>query len=315
MNTLAVESANGTYQDDTDRANLNLEIEALKSEIDRIANSTNFNQINLLDGTIGQSLKLDSTSSAAFGADKLASISVSGGKLAAADKFNITIAADTGKVTFAGTSDTSDNVASWTIKDSKGTVITADDTLKAGETYTATATMGTAATSDNTAKYKTLEVTFTTGAEYAVKPSADVTYVADVTKDGLQLQIGSENKEDQRVSLTVADMSQAGLKISDISIATQTEAREAITTIKNAINTVSATRANLGALQNRLEHTTNNLSTMSENLTSAESSIRDVDMSDEYVQYSKNQILSQAATAMLTQANAQPQNVLSLLKS
>ena len=138
--------------------------------------------------------------------------------------------------------------------------------------------------------------------------------VQSTSSDGVTFQIGSENKADQTVSLSINDMSSSGLGVSNVSIKNQGDAKVAIDTIKSAINTVSATRANLGALQNRLEHTENNLSTMSQNLTSAESNIRDVDMSDEYVQYSKNQILSQAATAMLTQANAQPQNVLSLLK-
>jgi flagellin len=119
---------------------------------------------------------------------------------------------------------------------------------------------------------------------------------------------------DQRVSLEVGDMSSAGLGVDNISIATQEDAEDAIDAIKKAINTVSATRADLGALQNRLEHTVNNLTTMSENLTSAESTIRDVDMASEMVELTKNQILEQAATSMLAQANAQPQSVLSLLK-
>ena len=99
-----------------------------------------------------------------------------------------------------------------------------------------------------------------------------------------------------------------------IDISSQTAADSAITTINNAIETVSAERSKLGATQNRLEHTINNLGTSSENLTAAESRIRDVDMAKEIMEISKNAILSQAAQAMLAQANQQPQAVLQLLQ-
>ncbi len=99
-----------------------------------------------------------------------------------------------------------------------------------------------------------------------------------------------------------------------ISLLPQMQASTALTTIKTAIDTVSSERAKLGAVQNRLEHTINNLGTSSENLTSAESRIRDVDMASEMMEYTKNNILTQASQAMLAQANQQPQQVLQLLK-
>jgi flagellin len=99
-----------------------------------------------------------------------------------------------------------------------------------------------------------------------------------------------------------------------INVSTQSKANSAIETINNAITKVSEARSKLGAYQNRLEHTINNLGTSSENLTSAESRIRDVDMASEMSEYSKNNILSQAAQAMLAQANTQPQQVLQLLR-
>ena len=116
------------------------------------------------------------------------------------------------------------------------------------------------------------------------------------------------------MSLVVGDLSSKGLNVNDISVATQDSANAAIATIDNAINTVSGTRADLGALQNRLEHTVNNLGVTNENLTAAESRIRDVDMAKEMMEYTKNNILSQAAQAMLAQANQQPQGVLQLLQ-
>ncbi|MSR91067.1 flagellin, partial [Inconstantimicrobium porci] len=95
---------------------------------------------------------------------------------------------------------------------------------------------------------------------------------------------------------------------------TRKAAEGTITTVNNAIEKVSTERAKLGAVQNRLEHTINNLNTSSENLTSAESRVRDVDMAKEMMNFSKNNILNQAAQAMLSQANQQPQNVLQLLR-
>jgi flagellin len=99
-----------------------------------------------------------------------------------------------------------------------------------------------------------------------------------------------------------------------INISSQTNADSAITTINTAIETVSAERSKLGATQNRLEHTINNLGTSAENLTAAESRIRDVDMAKEMMEFTKNNILSQAAQSMLAQANQQPQGVLQLLR-
>lgn len=99
-----------------------------------------------------------------------------------------------------------------------------------------------------------------------------------------------------------------------ISVMNQADAEKAITKIQSALDRVSSQRANLGAVQNRLEHTINNLGTSSENLTAAESRIRDVDMAEEMMEFTKNNIISQAATAMLAQANSMPQQVLQLLQ-
>jgi flagellin len=110
-------------------------------------------------------------------------------------------------------------------------------------------------------------------------------------------------------ALTSEAVTEAGIDVS-----TQSAASKAITTIQTAIETVSTERAKLGAYQNRLEHTIANLGTSSENLTAAESRVRDVDMAKEMMAFSKNNILAQAAQAMLAQANQQPQGVLQLLR-
>jgi flagellin len=98
-----------------------------------------------------------------------------------------------------------------------------------------------------------------------------------------------------------------------VSVMTQASAEDAIDTFQNAISNVSSERSKLGALQNRLDHTINNLNTAEENLTAAESRISDVDMAKEMMSFTKNQILSQAGTAMMAQANQLPQGVLQLL--
>ena len=109
-------------------------------------------------------------------------------------------------------------------------------------------------------------------------------------------------------------MSTSALGLSGIDISTQEGAKSAVDVIRNAINSVSSTRGDLGAIQNRLEHTINNLSVTTENMTAAESRIRDVDMANEMMAYTKNNILVQASQAMLAQANQIPQGVLQLLQ-
>jgi flagellin len=116
------------------------------------------------------------------------------------------------------------------------------------------------------------------------------------------------------ISLTVTAMTASGLSVKSASLGTTTAAQSAITIYNDAINTVSSMRAKLGAIQNRLEHTIANLDTAAENLQASESRIRDVDMAKEMVSYTKSNILNQAATAMLAQANQAPQQVLQLLR-
>jgi flagellin len=124
-------------------------------------------------------------------------------------------------------------------------------------------------------------------------------------------QVGSQAGETLAVSVTTA-MSSTGLSVNSLNLSTAASA--AITAVNTAIGTVSTTRANLGASQNRLEHKINNLNVAVENLTASESRIRDTDMAQEMVSFTRSQILSQAGTAMLAQANQAPQSVLRLLQ-
>ncbi len=131
--------------------------------------------------------------------------------------------------------------------------------------------------------------------------------------DGLVFQIGANGVEDQKLYVTIDDMSSGALGISDISVAEQDDANTAIDKIDEALKDVSAQRAKLGAVQNRLEHTVSSLNTSNENLTDSESRIRDTDVASEMVEYNKINILQQASQSMLSQANQQPNGVLSLL--
>ena len=138
---------------------------------------------------------------------------------------------------------------------------------------------------------------------------------------GLTLQIGPTGDAFNKVTINVGNMSSKGLGIDNlrnVGIMSQDAASAALDQIKNgadsAINTVSSVRAELGAMQNRLEHTINNLDVAAENMESANSQIRDTDMAKEMMEYTKQNVLTQAAQAMLAQANQQPQSILQLLQ-
>ena len=129
----------------------------------------------------------------------------------------------------------------------------------------------------------------------------------------LQLQIGDTSDSYNQLKVSIGDMHTAAMGIADLNIGNQDDAAAAIQKIRDAINYVSGVRGDLGATQNRLEHTANNLSVMAENIQDAESTIRDTDVAEEMMSYTKNNILVQSAQAMLAQANQVPQGVLQLL--
>lgn len=265
MDSLATQSANGTYDNAVDCANLQKEVKSLRSEIDRIADSTNFNGKALLNGSLDANATLDIAVTGKNGGNTIGS--------------------------------TTDLTAGWADGDS----ITIN-----GTTYNC-ATNANAATN-----------TFAVGTFKAdVEKAAGVTLAtgkATAKGAALKLQIGDTSDDFNQLSVEVGDMHAKALGIDDVDISKQEGATDAIAKIKTAINTVSSTRGDLGALQNRLEHTSNNLSVMTENIQDAESTIRDTDVADEMMAYTKNNILVQSAQAMLAQANQVPQGVLQLLQ-
>ena len=277
MVELADQSANGTYDDATDRANLQKEFDQLKNEIDRIADSSNFNGINLLDGS------MDSK------------------------KTDIDI---TGKIsgTINGAAITS------------GTQLNLSGTFKAGDTVTIdgkTYTFNAAATGSDGATFSNLASLAAAAAKNGVTLNTAQATQVTITKAGadLTLQIGDTSADYNKLKVGIQDMHASELKLDDnVKISDQDSAQKAVDVIKTAINTVSSVRGTLGATQNRLDHTINNLSVMTENIQDAESTIRDTDVADEMMAYTKNNILVQSAQAMLAQANQVPQGVLQLLQ-
>ena len=134
----------------------------------------------------------------------------------------------------------------------------------------------------------------------------------DGTFTSKNLQVGA--LEGHSISISISKMSCSALKISSLSVSSYSAAGKTLSSVQTAIETVSEVRSYLGAIQNRLEHTIANLDNISENTQAAESRIRDTDMAEEMVEYSKNNILAQAGQSMLAQANQATQGVLSLLQ-
>lgn len=469
MRELAVQSANGTYQDDTDREAIQLEVDALKSEIDRIASSTEYNGMKLLDGSLGGTTTgttdfgarygvLISANTVVYGANNKLKENLSlegatltssvngvtvtladtasgvGGENAQWDAAGTTLTinlkagqsysqsqindliknATMAKANAAGTPQASTPAdvelklksgvftfqKAETFKTSAGVRAASDDTdlveylingtdqndgyadtikftsnnygedtrklkiatdVAAGKEWVATTTANNEGTGIKDGEF-TLHLA--TGVEYTEEdiqnllkqagldytvtltdsktPDGDKSFYAQKvvaeadataieigkttagaglgsdkltgTGKGLTFQIGANGVEDQRVTLSVGDMSSTSIGVGGADVSTQDAANKAIDMVDAAVKTVSMQRAGLGALQNRLEYTVNNLTTTNENLTAAESQIRDTDMATEMINYTKNNILQQASQAMLAQANQQPQAILQLLQ-
>jgi flagellin len=134
-----------------------------------------------------------------------------------------------------------------------------------------------------------------------------------IATSGVTLAVGPDASAAQSITFSIATVSTTALTINGLSVATQTAAAAAVASIDAAINTVTTQRASLGAVQNRLEKTIENLNVGRENLAAAESRIRNADMAKEMTEFTRLQILQQAGTAMLAQANVAPQSVLQLI--
>lgn len=302
MRELAVQAGNGTNAT-SDRDEIQKEINQLTDEIDRIANTTEFNTSKLLDGSkegLRDQIKGDITVQLNTKEDiKLTNTAAAAGS-------NITA---TGTIIITRTKDSSVVTAGdFTIGDPNGLKVSAADLGGAlSGIGVGTADFIFSGTLDNLKVGESITISFR---KYE-KANTDATKSMSMqigANSGQNILIGINNMKADAIGVRNAAGDALDVKSS------YENATAAVTSINNAIELVSAERSKMGAVQNRLEHTINNLGTSSENLTAAESRIRDVDMAKEMMNFTKNNILQQAATAMLAQANQQPQGVLQLLR-
>ena len=380
MNELAVKAANGTMSTD-DRQTVQDEVEQLLTEIDRVAETTKFNELYMLKGdTSDKTVKLSAkdaglegklvtgANSATFTINTLKlgdSVSIGGTTYTIGDATAKNVADSVAALTMATGSQVTLNGVQYTIVDTEPeedeakNLITKDTIEKRinggkltsvkfnGKTYNViTDNAGGAAdgiddnessiiTADKAYEYmaKELALANNVGANKTqisinvannkelIKGKDTVQFVFNraeaTTKEDLNfsLHVGADADMTNKISVKIASLDTTGLGIAGLNVKDKTgiSATYAIDSIADAIAKVSAQRSSLGAIQNRLEHTINNLDNVVENTTAAESQIRDTDMAEEMVKYSKNNILQQAGQSMLAQANQANQGVLSLL--
>ena len=343
MYSLAEQSANGTYDENTDRAQLQKEVSSLRTEINRIADSANFNGLKLLDGSMARA-SVDWASTTKDELKSYLGISLLAESKTDTDAFTKALyEADSGKFVVAiddvpaeGKKLTFDALAE--LKDMGYTITATDSNGKeieegSGKQWNSTA---------GELKFGKSGEAFAYDGNHGVtfklskgdKDIAQISYRFDATDKeiddgaeeselkltntanlkGLNLQIGDDANSWNIMNVNINDIHANALGIANVDISEQGSTQTAMNAIKDAINYVSDARGGLGATQNRLDHTINNLSVMQENIQDAESTIRDTDVANEMMKYTKNSILVQSAQAMLAQANQQPQGILQLLQ-
>ena len=375
MNELATQAANGTNSKDSDRQAIQDEIDQLTTEIDRVSETTKFNETYLLKGEAGTktinmkahdaglkgTLTDNGDGTATFVMDSLKdgdSVSI-GGKTytigskkadvdtavaakikTAGDKFTV----NGQEITIVGNY-TADKAAdqkagNYTLDDAKA-LVKEGATVKVGtDEYKVMTDKGGDGIDDTDASVISKDVAYNLASKELLaanqigdtKGSAKVentnakaadgsfkitTGQADVANSlSFSLHVGADADMTNKIQVNIDAMDSAslGIKGLDVKDASGNAATYAVDAISDAISKVSSQRSSLGAVQNRLEHTINNLDNVVENTTTAESRIRDTDMAEEMVNYSKNNILAQAGQSMLAQANQSTQGVLSLLQ-
>ena len=322
MNELAVQSANGTNSQ-TDRKAIQDEIDQLTSEIDRVSETTKFNETYLLKG---DPTKADTAYFMKSGYNVIANGLYAEGsddKITTSDKLAEAIKA--GKKIYKvakgdGTKQVPDQIASkgtdyayvTKLYDKDGKEVSAQNIQDAknadGSTATNYYTSSSGAAGAAANPVTSMEITAT---------AAKTNFIEGAPVNGaisFSLHVGADSAEDNKIAVKIESMSATGIGVKGLKVDTEDDATAAIDRIAEAVQKVSSQRSTLGAAQNRLEHTIANLDNVVENTTSAESRIRDTDMAQEMVNYSKNNILAQAGQSMLAQANQSNQGVLSLLQ-
>lgn len=323
MRELAVQSANDTNTSD-DREQLQKEMTQLGEEIDRIANNTEFNTKKLLNGNMGGAtvakegtvVNKGSLNKTTTDQIKLMDLKDANGNSLGIAKDDVITAtwSVNGTQTSVNLTVTDSNKVENLLAKIKGDGTVSEAEIANGEiTIKAQNTGATGQINGLSIEVKSASGNRKEAASNALSSFATGTQASGNRSDGsANLQIGANGG--QQLNLSIEDMRATALGVKNLQVGTQSQANTAINVIDEATKRVSSERANLGAAQNRLEYTISNLDNTAENLTSAESTLRDVDMAKEMMEYSKNNILSQAAQSMISQANQQPQNVLQLLR-
>ena len=359
MNELATQSANGTNSN-TDRKAIQDEIDQLTTEIDRVSETTKFNETYLLKGDGADKAHNVNAHDAGIDGvsltDKGDKVDVTLKELNAGDKISIAGKNYTIGATVAQAKDLYKGIA-------KGDKITVDGTtyefadatdeakgqisqtdldgkIKGGTTVEYGNKKAYVINDKATTGIDDKDSSVITAAKAYELESAEIVKASSIGTDtnatagnltdnkftltkgkvnyndalSFNLHVGADADMTNKITVNIDSMNSAGLGVKGIKADTEQDATYAIDAIADAISTVSSQRSALGAVQNRLEHTINNLDNVVENTTSAESRIRDTDMAEEMVNYSKNNILAQAGQSMLAQANQSNQGVLSLLQ-
>ena len=290
MRELSVQASSSTIND-TNRKALNSEVTQLVSEVDRIANATTYNKVTLLTG-FGNTVSTNTAVSTAL-------VSATTGLLSAQIS-----GAQSGTYTFvdAGTTDSKLTLGNGIITQT----ISIGTALDGNTVATGTSAI---ASFDRLGIVLNLNDAYTDG-------DLDTGVLVIESGTGGSFQIGPNNTNTDRIELSISDMRATGvnLNLSGVSVNSLTSARSAIAVLDQAIDVVSQQRGDLGAFQNRLGFTIRSLNNTVENVQASESSIRDADVAEEVSAFTRAQILVQASTALLAQANAIPQSALSLLQ-
>ncbi|MCR4756574.1 MAG: flagellin FliC3 [Butyrivibrio sp.] len=298
MGQLAIQASNGTLTD-SDREMIQEEVTLLKEEIERMANTTQFNGQSILDGSFDLKGYVTDKYGQTNPNVKLCSYSDS---------------VEAGKYKIEGIDVEFANLIGSTGVDKKAIFI--DDAVAAnikiykenGEQYmtnhmTATVEEDVLTLKDSTGKSISIQI------DQAYKGDM---YVELTAQGAMTMQVGAN--EGQTLDVRIPEVSLRTLSLNNLDMANLQGAQEAIESTKNAITTISSIRSRLGAYQNRLEHTVSGLDITVENMTAAYSRIMDVDMAEEMTTYSTQQVLSQAGTSMMAQANQRPSQILQLLQ-
>ena len=278
MKELATQAASSNTGS-TDRTNISAEVNNLESEISRIANSTKYAGSSLINGSFG-GLSVSAAGNLT-GANGITAIDVSNG--AASTSYGVTVS-------------TAGNGA-MTLTDGTST-----------QTISLTALTGIAT---DTLDFSTFGVKITANSLVDSGGIAASSLVTTATSTS-SFQVGYENNANNSITFSLSNLTASGLT-ANVDVSTLSGAQTALTTIDTALDTLANARATIGRTQNQFGFASANLSSTIENLSAAESTIRDADMAFETVAFTKNQILLQAGTSMLAQANQAPQSVLSLL--